>query len=665
MSDAPILVVNVDDSQFDLFLEKYRLYSEAVKEAPTAWDDVTKSSKEAKGSFEDLASEALNVSNIFTGSQWGRSISEFSRISIVSAKSWHTINQEIEKSGKGMSLLGRLGLQLGAFGGVAAVAGLGVAGAALAAVPGAAKSLSDENRFNHENNLDPGEKQAFEDQYGPSLGASASDISKFADIKADRSQWSKIVTATAGKVSYQDIENGDPVSIWEKTARSAGEAYKSYGPNGGMWSASSGANDLLGSGVVRNAASRDNDWWNQQHNQYGEERDKLAIAQPKMDASTAFEQKWQSDLSILKRDFELAITPLEPLFINLATKATGIIDAFAKSPDLEKNIDKTIAGFERAFTAIGDGVDWWNQHVTPLMPGVGHGSDKADDKAIDAAKEGANLLTDKSKWKAIQDGITHPKISTDGKPKNPAWDWHHPFGTFHHDETAQEPQAGKSAPSDKSISSDRKTSNNVGNLRVPGSKTAFQTFDSKEAGVRAMDSQLGRYFNRDGLQTIRDEISKWAPPSENDTAGYIDFVAKSTGIKADEKLNWSDADVRSKIESAMIQRESANFRDLTPQAVKKIIATDNARSDESATASDTTQTKLNALQKKPAGVTESMAALPQAKGSNDDSTDSSSRGNRSDSSSMFPAHFTMPVTQINVTVPAGSNVHTSIAGMAY
>lgn len=81
--------------------------------------------------------------------------------------------------------------------------------------------------------------------------------------------------------------------------------------------------------------------------------------------------------------------------------------------------------------------------------------------------------------------------------------------------------------------------NNPGNLRKsatrwlgkinPSTDPAFEQFQSMEYGARASMINARTWYNR-GLNTIEKLISKWAPPSENDTESYIRFVSHFTGI---------------------------------------------------------------------------------------------------------------------------------------
>lgn len=85
--------------------------------------------------------------------------------------------------------------------------------------------------------------------------------------------------------------------------------------------------------------------------------------------------------------------------------------------------------------------------------------------------------------------------------------------------------------------------NNPGNIRrvsgkpwvgeiVPSPWVAgFVTFDTLEHGYRAMLKLLNNYLNA-GYNTIQKIITRWAPPSENPTAAYIQFISDYTRTPA-------------------------------------------------------------------------------------------------------------------------------------
>ena len=79
-------------------------------------------------------------------------------------------------------------------------------------------------------------------------------------------------------------------------------------------------------------------------------------------------------------------------------------------------------------------------------------------------------------------------------------------------------------------------SNFKGEVR-PSRDSAFKQFESMAYGYRAMFVLLNSYHKRYGLTTIREMISRWAPPTENFTEGYIRFVSERSGISADTEVD--------------------------------------------------------------------------------------------------------------------------------
>ena len=99
------------------------------------------------------------------------------------------------------------------------------------------------------------------------------------------------------------------------------------------------------------------------------------------------------------------------------------------------------------------------------------------------------------------------------------------------------------------------TPTNVGNLRPVGSSTGFQQFDTPEAGIKAVDDQLRIYGSKHKLKTLREVISRYAPPSENDTDAYIKNVSQKTGLKPDEEIDLSNPTIRHIISGPIILQE--------------------------------------------------------------------------------------------------------------
>lgn len=84
----------------------------------------------------------------------------------------------------------------------------------------------------------------------------------------------------------------------------------------------------------------------------------------------------------------------------------------------------------------------------------------------------------------------------------------------------------------------------------------FRQFESMAWGYRAMFVLLHTYSVRYGCDTVSKMISRYAPPSENDTQAYIRRVAIRTGIDADRRIETTDASVMPKVVAAMSEVEN-------------------------------------------------------------------------------------------------------------
>ena len=106
---------------------------------------------------------------------------------------------------------------------------------------------------------------------------------------------------------------------------------------------------------------------------------------------------------------------------------------------------------------------------------------------------------------------------------------------------------------------------NPGNIRrskttykgeVASTDQAFKAFESMPWGYRAMFVLLHTYCTRHGCRTLRDIISRYAPPSENHTGNYIRAVATSAGISPDQELDTGNHSVMVKVVAGMSQVEN-------------------------------------------------------------------------------------------------------------
>lgn len=84
----------------------------------------------------------------------------------------------------------------------------------------------------------------------------------------------------------------------------------------------------------------------------------------------------------------------------------------------------------------------------------------------------------------------------------------------------------------------------------------FCTFDSADNGIRALCKQLLAYQDKYGLRTIRAIISRWAPPSENDTEAYIRAVAHFMVTAEGDLLELHNDTVLTALATAIITHEN-------------------------------------------------------------------------------------------------------------
>lgn len=98
---------------------------------------------------------------------------------------------------------------------------------------------------------------------------------------------------------------------------------------------------------------------------------------------------------------------------------------------------------------------------------------------------------------------------------------------------------------DKSLTAINSRNYNPGNLRPSsqyqwngevGSNGGFVIFDSPEMGTRALTKNLYTSQETHGNNSVREIITRWAPPSENDTDAYVKKVASEMGVSPDADL---------------------------------------------------------------------------------------------------------------------------------
>ncbi|CAM3982324.1 structural protein [Xenorhabdus thuongxuanensis] len=85
---------------------------------------------------------------------------------------------------------------------------------------------------------------------------------------------------------------------------------------------------------------------------------------------------------------------------------------------------------------------------------------------------------------------------------------------------------------------------------------SFCQFIAPEYGIRAMLKILRNYVKLYGDNTIRQFISRWAPPNENDTESYITYVSQTVGVSSHAVIDVNDKSIMTALTKAMIQMEN-------------------------------------------------------------------------------------------------------------
>ncbi|MBW8261237.1 structural protein, partial [Pseudomonas aeruginosa] len=86
--------------------------------------------------------------------------------------------------------------------------------------------------------------------------------------------------------------------------------------------------------------------------------------------------------------------------------------------------------------------------------------------------------------------------------------------------------------------------------------SAFVQFTGPQWGIRAIARTLITYQDKHALRTIRQIISRWAPPSENNTESYIRQVAARVGVAPDARIDVYDYRIMRTLVEAIVRHEN-------------------------------------------------------------------------------------------------------------
>lgn len=102
--------------------------------------------------------------------------------------------------------------------------------------------------------------------------------------------------------------------------------------------------------------------------------------------------------------------------------------------------------------------------------------------------------------------------------------------------------------------------------RSQATDSRFAQFKAPAWGIRALARTLITYFDKHKVKTVRQAISRWAPPHENDTGAYSRVVAQAVGVDENAPINFHDYSVLRPMVEAIIRHENGKGPLATPNS---------------------------------------------------------------------------------------------------
>lgn len=587
MADKPILniPVNVSDSDFDKFLQKFAKYKSDLEETATLWAQIGKSlggitipqgvsvpgstgGGAAGGGAGGPAVPGISPSSpggvVVTGGGISltnrrttnpvKQVEAIEKHSKSTEKHWAKIARHMRQSSQFMSGMVRSSISLGTtpalLGSLGAVGGFG--SALFAGSVFSASDLAKQNYINKSLGLAPGEAQAFGIQYAK-VGGSQGMLENVASAQGDVRQWAKL---RAAGISLQDIQSASPAQLSEQLLKNIGERYRQMGPGRlGAFLGATGLDSLVNVNQARAASKYSESDFEDMHKAYEQSVKDLAVHQDALDKSTKaladFEDALQQDKNML----EEAFTDLYPLFTHMAKSVAESVAAFARSPELKEDINDIIT----AFSKFEKAVEWISNKLKPeATTQVQLGSGLID--AFNAAKGGNWGKV----WGILNTPLNGPQNSTTPNPKTPG---QQPTGTFVPDKN----KAGDFTDLEKKYG-----------LR-PGILGALEGIESSGGNPNKLVGPMTKYGWRamGPFQHSPDIIRQYKEDPFNEqqealtTAQELARLMKEFGgdeQKAVAAYNWGEGNVKKTVQFS--QKTNSDWRQHLPADVKSYLNTE-------------------------------------------------------------------------------------------
>ena len=88
---------------------------------------------------------------------------------------------------------------------------------------------------------------------------------------------------------------------------------------------------------------------------------------------------------------------------------------------------------------------------------------------------------------------------------------------------------------------------------------SYCTFVDAPHGIRAIAKIMLSYQDAHGLRTVADIIGRWAPPNENQTAAYVERVARDLAVLPHDEIDVHDPHTMQGLVTSIVAHENENY----------------------------------------------------------------------------------------------------------
>lgn len=517
MAAKSILEIDIDDEKFKSFIAAYDDYQKTLADMPKEWQAVTSAIVNGTPALQRVSDQAEKAAKSQSSMQ--KAASETSKLLKGGADSAKKMAGDIKDATT--SLL-RWGSVLGVFSGLIGAGGLfGINRMALGAAA---------TRFTAQGlGTTAGGLTSTDVNYSRALSNPAGTLGAIRDAQADLSRrWAFNAIGVNA--------NGDPAQMLPQMIKNSRDIYQKSG------STLQGAE---AHGLTQFFSIDDLNRFKKMSDQEIDAMTKRAQADARqMEVSDNTLRQWQ-DFNVqldrsgvnIRNAFITGLAPLEPQLERLSKAVSDFLSNFLKSPQFGQWMDSAAQGLEKFANYLSSpefarDADRFMSVLAGLTRAVGTAATWIANKFGGTA---ADSVADSTPGLRLAPSLLGPDrqaylgsngLTLKGGPK------------------PQDPLSVRN--------------HNPLNLRM--SYGSFAKYEDDAEGFRQGAWQLRRYGNGKTfgkpVNTVAGIISKWAPPSENDTQSYINNVIKRTGYDANQKLDLNDPGVLANLMAAMSKQEN-------------------------------------------------------------------------------------------------------------